>query len=140
MRSAGCGKHPRRMTMRVPIRPICISIFVMFGRKARSTAAAVFSPRRSNQRGLRKSTNFIGTEVTTNRGRIKAKAIPVSIGIGLVLSACSLNTDYGPPSYAYNDPIHSSFNSDFGYWDGWRGQSFAGFGDGQLGGHVPPPY
>jgi hypothetical protein len=108
--------------------------------ETRSTAADIFSPHRSGRRRRWKSTNFIGTEVTTSRGRIKTKAIPVFIGIGLLLSACSASTDYGTPSFAYNDPIRSTFNSDFGYWDGWRGQSFAGFGDGQLGGHVPPPY
>jgi hypothetical protein len=140
MRSAGRGKYPRRMTMRVPIRPICSSIFVTFGRKTRSIAADIFGPRRAGQPGCRKTTNFTGREVTTNRGRIKTKVIPVFVGIGLVLSACSANTDYGPPSYAYFNPIRGSSNPDFGYWDGWRGQSVSDFSDGQFGGHVPPPY
>src|SRR4029077_17776996 len=111
-----------------------------FGRKTGSIAADIFGPRRAGQPGCRKTTNFTGREVTTNRGRIKTKAIPVFVGIGLVLSACSANTDYGPPSYAYFNPIRGSSNPDFGYWDGWRGQSVSGFSDGQFGGHVPPPY
>jgi hypothetical protein len=126
LRNGSASVHDRWIGRRKPVAAAVMAYLPM----ARARGAASFLVRPVTRQ-------FV---LTTNRGRIKTKAIPVLIGIGLVLSACSANTDYGSPSFAYNDPIRSTFNSDFGYWDGWRGQSFAGFGDGQLGGHVPPPY
>jgi hypothetical protein len=122
--------------MCVSIWPMCVSIFIKF----KSTAAVVFSRRRSSPRGRRKLAHFVGTKAAINRGRRKTRAILVLIGLDLALSACSANADYDPPSYAFSGSIHGSPISDFGYWDGWRGQSVAGIDDGQLGGHVPPPY
>jgi hypothetical protein len=116
--------------------PKCISI----GINSESTTAVIVSSRRSFSRRSQYSERLIGAEAPISRGRRETKAIPVLVGLGLVLSACSANADYSPPSYAFSGSIHGSPVSDFGNWDGWRGQSIAGIDDGQLGGHVPPPY
>jgi hypothetical protein len=113
---------------------------INLGPKGVGARGAFPSLRGSSRRRRQNWISSIGAEVAISRGKILTKAIPVFVGIGLVLSARSANTDYGPPSYAYYDPIRGSSNPDFGYWDGWRGQTLADFGDGQFGGHVPPPY
>jgi hypothetical protein len=44
------------------------------------------------------------------------------IGIGLFLSACAVEPEYGPPAYGYDgyadDPIYGSLFFDDGGWDG----------------------
>ena len=55
-----------------------------------------------------------------NRGRMMTKTIPLLISIGLFLSACAVEPDYGAPAYAYSDPIYGSLDFDYGGWGrGW---------------------
>jgi hypothetical protein len=65
-----------------------------------------------------KLTNFKAMEAAMNRGRMVTKAIPLLIGIGLFLSACAVEPDYGAPAYAYDDPIYGSLDFDYGGWGG----------------------
>jgi hypothetical protein len=48
-------------------------------------------------------------------------ATPILIGIGLLLSACAVEPDYGAPDYAYTDPVYGSLDFDYGGWGGWGG-------------------
>src|SRR5260370_10534677 len=57
-------------------------------------------------------------EAAMNRGRMMTKAIPLLISIGLFLSACAAEPDYGAPAYAYSDPIYGSLDFDYGGWGG----------------------
>jgi hypothetical protein len=60
-------------------------------------------------------------EAAVNRGRVTTKAIPLLIGIGLFLSACAVEPDYGAPAYTYDgyaDPIYGSLDFDYGGWGG----------------------
>jgi hypothetical protein len=47
------------------------------------------------------------------------RAIPLLIGFGILLSACAVEPDYGPPGYGYADPVYGSLDFDYGGWDGW---------------------
>ena len=82
-----------------------------------------------------------------NRYRTVTKALPLLIGIGLFLSACAAEPDYGAPGYAYNDPIYAGLDFDDGGWGGWGhgwdhghgdhggwGHGFGGHGGGGHGG------
>jgi hypothetical protein len=60
-----------------------------------------------------------------NGGRTVTKAIPLLIGIGLILSACAVGPDDGAPAYTYGeyaDPIYGSVDFDYGGWGhgGWH--------------------
>jgi hypothetical protein len=61
-------------------------------------------------------------EAAMNRGRLKTTAISLLTGIGIFLSACSVDAGYGAPApaYAYDDPIYGSLNFDYGGWGGWH--------------------
>ena len=64
-----------------------------------------------------------------NRSRIVMKAIPLLIGIGLFLSACTVEPDYGAPAYVDSDPIYGSLDFDYGGWGGWHHGWDHGHGD-----------
>ena len=64
-----------------------------------------------------------------NHGRVMTKAMPLLIGIGLFLSACAAESDYGAPAYAEFD------YGDYGDYGGWHHGWGHGFGHGGFGGH-----
>jgi hypothetical protein len=69
-------------------------------------------------------------EAAMNRGRMMTKTIPLLISIGLFLSACAVEPDYGAPAYAYSDPIYGSLDFDYGGWGGgWHHGWDHGHGD-----------
>jgi hypothetical protein len=69
-------------------------------------------------------------EAAMNRGRMTTKTIPLLIGIGLFLSACAVEPDYGAPAYAYGDPNYGSLDFDYGGWGGgWHHGWDRGRGD-----------
>src|SRR3979490_2816772 len=69
--------------------------------------------------GRGKSTNFIGMEAAMKRNRVATSAIPLLIGIGLLLSACAEGDGYrGGPAYGYGYPAYGSFYG--GGWEGWH--------------------
>jgi hypothetical protein len=91
-------------------------------------------------------------EAAMNRGRMIKKALPLLLGIGLCLGACTVEPDDGVPVYPYPDPVYGSLDFDYGGWGGgwhhgWdhgRGFHGAGFhggfghgfaGHGGFGGH-----
>lgn len=57
-----------------------------------------------------------------NRGRVKTKVISLLTGVGIFLSACTVDTGYDAPApaYAYDDPIYGSLDFDYGGWGGWH--------------------
>jgi hypothetical protein len=55
-------------------------------------------------------------EAAMNRGKMTLKAIPLLIGIGIVLSACAADSGYDASAYDYNYPIYGYL--DFDYWGG----------------------
>jgi hypothetical protein len=61
-------------------------------------------------------------EAAMNRGRLMTKTIPLLLGIGLAVSACAVEPDYGSPAYgAYPEPVYGSLDFDYGGWGGWGG-------------------
>jgi hypothetical protein len=53
-------------------------------------------------------------EIAMKRGRTATMAIPLLIGIGLLLSACVASRDYSTPVYSFGMPYGSLD------LDGWR--------------------
>src|SRR3982074_1160983 len=73
-----------------------------------------------------KSTNFIGMEAAMKRSRVATTAIPLLIGIGLLLSACADRPGYRG---GYGDPAHGSVSG--GGWEGRHHGFFHGHFDGR---------
>jgi hypothetical protein len=76
------------------------------------------------------------------------KVIPLLMGMGFLLGACTVDTGYAAPTYpyAYGDPVYGSLDFDYGGWGGWHhdhghwahggGHGFAGHASaGGHGGH-----
>jgi hypothetical protein len=55
------------------------------------------------------------------RGRVITKALPLLLGVGLLLSACAVEPGYAAPAYpyGYSDPYYGSL--DLGWGGGWGG-------------------
>ena len=54
-------------------------------------------------------------------GRTTTKTVLLLIGLGLLLSACAAEPDYGAPGYAYGYPIEGGLDFDYvGGWGGWH--------------------
>jgi hypothetical protein len=68
-------------------------------------------------------------EAAMSRGRMMTKVTPLLIGVGLFLSACAVEPDYGAPGYAYTDPVYGSVDFDYGGWGGGWGH---GWGHGHF--------
>ena len=65
-----------------------------------------------------------------NRGRLMTKTIPLLLGIGLAVSACAVEPDYGSPAYgAYPEPVYGSLDFDYGGWGGGHHGWDHGHGD-----------
>jgi hypothetical protein len=62
-----------------------------------------------------KLTNFMEMEAAMKRSRVATTAIPLLIGIALLLSACAEGADYRG---GYGYPAYSSFYG--GGWEGWH--------------------
>jgi len=60
-----------------------------------------------------------------SRSRTVKKALPLLIGVGLLMSACA--AEPGDPGYAY-DPYYASLDYDYG--GGWAGGWHHGWGPG----------
>jgi hypothetical protein len=60
-------------------------------------------------------------EAAMNRGKTMLKAIPLLIGMGLLLSACAADPGYDASAFVdeYDYPAYGSLEYD--YWGGWGG-------------------
>lgn len=57
-----------------------------------------------------------------NFGKVMTKVIPLLMGMGFLLGACTVDTGYAAPTYpyAYGDPVYGSLDFDYGGWGGWH--------------------